>query len=52
MPPRPHGRRGTAPQRAGRDLNKAIRQWSFKNGHDVSKRGRIPASGVGVYRSP
>ncbi len=40
------GRRGAgrAPVRADREQNKAIREWAVKNGHEVSERGRIPAS--------
>ncbi|GAB3807708.1 histone-like nucleoid-structuring protein Lsr2 [Micromonospora zhanjiangensis] len=33
-----------------RDENRAIREWARKNGHDVSERGRIPASVVQAYR--
>jgi hypothetical protein len=34
----------TAPTRANRDQNQAIREWASKNGYEVSERGRIPAS--------
>lgn len=31
--------------------NAAIRAWATTNGHQVSERGRIPASVVSAYRS-
>lgn len=42
---------GSTPARMGRDQNKAIREWAIKNGHDVSERGRIPASVVEAYHN-
>lgn len=46
--PRGGGRRGgKAP--IDRDQAGAIRAWARKSGHDVSDRGRIPASIVDAY---
>jgi len=47
------GRRGAvaSPTRSDRDQNRAIREWSVKNGYDVSERGRIPASVVQAFNS-
>jgi hypothetical protein len=45
------GRRAAAATvRSTRDENQAIREWAGKNGHDVSARGRIPASVIDAYR--
>jgi hypothetical protein len=41
----------TTSVRAGRDENRAIREWAGKNGHEVSDRGRIPASIIDAYHS-
>ena len=35
--------------RSSRDQNQAIREWAAKNGHDLSSRGRIPASLVEAF---
>ncbi|GAA2073679.1 histone-like nucleoid-structuring protein Lsr2 [Microbacterium hatanonis] len=35
-------------QQSGRDLG-AVRQWARENGHDISERGRIPASILDAY---
>jgi hypothetical protein len=32
-----------------REQASAIREWARKNGHNVSDRGRIPASVVNAY---
>jgi len=37
--------------RAGRDENRAIREWAGTNGYDVSERGRIPASIIDAYHN-
>ncbi|HEU5111047.1 MAG TPA: Lsr2 family protein [Micromonosporaceae bacterium] len=42
-------RTGPASARAGRDENRAIREWAVKNGYEVSERGRIPASIIDAY---
>ena len=35
--------------RSSRDQNQAIREWAAKNGHELSSRGRIPASIVDAF---
>lgn len=40
-----------APNRTNRDQSQAIRKWATKNGHEVSERGRIPASIVEAFHS-
>ncbi len=42
---------GSVPGRAGRDENRAIREWAGKNGYEVSERGRIPASIIDAYHN-
>jgi hypothetical protein len=42
---------GPVPARAGRDENRAIREWAGKNGYEVSERGRIPASIIDAYHN-
>ena len=44
-------RTGTTAVRAGREENRAIREWAVKNGYDVSERGRIPTSITEAYRN-
>jgi hypothetical protein len=44
-------RAGTAPSRANRDQNQAIREWATKNGYEVSERGRIPTSIVEAFHA-
>ena len=44
-------RTSAAPARASRDQNQAIREWANKNGHEVSARGRIPASVVEAFHA-
>jgi hypothetical protein len=34
---------------SGPDRTRAIREWAVANGHNVSKRGRIPAAIVDAY---
>ncbi|MCY1144159.1 Lsr2 family protein [Actinoplanes sp. Pm04-4] len=41
--------RPSAPARADRDRNRAIREWAAKNGYEVSERGRIPTSIVEAF---
>lgn len=41
--------RSSAAARAGRDKNRAIREWAISQGYRVSERGRIPASIVEAY---
>jgi hypothetical protein len=36
---------------SSRDENAAIRAWAAANGHEVSDRGRIPASVISAYRA-
>ncbi|GGL11479.1 histone-like nucleoid-structuring protein Lsr2 [Mangrovihabitans endophyticus] len=44
--------RGAAPAtRSSREQNQAIREWATKNGHEVSERGRIPASVVEAFNA-
>ncbi|MEV4708587.1 MULTISPECIES: histone-like nucleoid-structuring protein Lsr2 [Micromonosporaceae] len=48
--------RGTArpaPARTAgsRDENRLIREWAARNGHQISERGRIPASVSSAYRA-
>jgi hypothetical protein len=43
------GGRGTA--RADREQTQAIREWARNNGHQVSDRGRVPASVVEAYNA-
>ncbi len=38
------GRGDGSVARSSRDQNQAIREWAAKNGHELSSRGRIPAS--------
>ncbi|GGK04599.1 Lsr2 family protein [Pilimelia anulata] len=49
------GRRGRATRDAGavagREQNKAIREWAKQAGKDVSERGRIPATLVAEFRA-
>jgi len=47
------GRRGSVGGRsvAGRDENKAIREWAAKQGKELSDRGRIPAAIVNEYHA-
>jgi hypothetical protein len=44
-------RPAAAPNRASREQNQAIREWATKNGHEVSERGRIPASIVEAFHA-
>jgi hypothetical protein len=44
-------RAAPAPSRASREQNQAIREWATKNGHEVSERGRIPASIVEAFHA-
>jgi nucleoid-associated protein Lsr2 len=39
----------TGADRSSRDQNQAVRAWAAKNGHQVSDRGRIPASVVEAF---
>ena len=50
---RPAGRNGRANTgaRGNRDQNQAIRDWAAKNGHELSGRGRIPASVVEAFNN-
>ena len=34
-----------------RDENRLIREWAARNGHQISERGRIPASVSSAYRA-
>src|SRR5829696_7109275 len=43
------GSRGATGGRMDREQAGAIRDWARKNGHQVSDRGRIPASVVEAY---
>lgn len=43
--------RATGGGRMDRDQAGAIRDWARKNGHQVSDRGRIPASVVEAYEA-
>jgi hypothetical protein len=36
---------------SSRDENAAIRAWATANGHEVSDRGRIPASVISAYQA-
>ena len=36
---------------AGREQAQAIREWARKNGHEVSDRGRIPASLIEAFET-
>jgi Lsr2 len=36
---------------SSRDENRAIREWALQQGHQVSERGRIPASVSSAYRA-
>jgi hypothetical protein len=49
--PRRTRRTGPASARAGRDENRAIREWAAENGYEVSERGRIPASIIDAYHN-
>jgi len=42
---------GTGAGRMDREQAGAIRDWARKNGHEVSDRGRIPASVVEAYEA-
>ena len=42
-------RSATPPAAATRERSHAIRQWARESGHDVSDRGRIPASVIEAY---
>ena len=44
-------RAAAAPIRSSREQNQAIREWAAKNGHDVSDRGRIPASVIAAFHA-
>jgi hypothetical protein len=45
-------RRAVPSRTAGsRDENRLIREWAVANGHQISERGRIPASVTDAYRS-
>src|SRR5689334_4555391 len=51
---RPASSGGTRPRGGGRmdrEQAGAIRDWARKNGHNVSDRGRIPASVVEAYEA-
>ncbi len=43
------GRGDGSVTRSSRDQNQAIREWAAKNGHELSARGRIPASIVEAF---
>ncbi len=43
------GRADVSVTRSSRDQNQAIREWAAKNGHELSNRGRIPASVVEAF---
>jgi Lsr2 len=47
------GRDGVQPSRSSGDRrrNAAIREWARQHGHELSKRGRIPASVLGMYKN-
>jgi hypothetical protein len=45
----PRGGRGTA--RADREQTQAIREWARNNGHQVSDRGRVPATIIEAYNA-
>ena len=45
------GRSRATGGRMDREQAGAIRDWARKNGHQVSDRGRIPASVVDAYES-
>jgi len=42
-------RSATPPIAATRERSHAIRQWAHESGHDISARGRIPASVIEAY---
>jgi hypothetical protein len=44
-------RAAATPTRSNREQNHAIREWAVKNGHEVSERGRIPASIVKAFHT-
>ncbi|GIM89783.1 histone-like nucleoid-structuring protein Lsr2 [Paractinoplanes toevensis] len=44
-------RAAVMPSRTSREQNQAIRRWAIKNGHEVSERGRIPASIVEAFHA-
>lgn len=48
---RPAGRAGRAVARSDREQVQAIREWARRNGHQVSERGRIPASVLEAYNA-
>ena len=55
---RPRGERGagrgrarTAPDTADREPAQAVREWARGAGHEVSERGRIPASVLEAYEA-
>jgi len=43
--------RGGRGARVDREQTQAIREWARKNGHQVSERGRIPATILDAYNS-
>jgi hypothetical protein len=43
--------RGGLRARVDREQTQAIREWARKNGHQVSERGRIPATILDAYNS-
>jgi hypothetical protein len=45
------GRAAAVGSRSNRDQNQAIREWASKNGHEISERGRIPASIVDAFNA-
>jgi hypothetical protein len=43
--------RGSRGARVDREQTQAIREWARKNGHQISERGRIPATILEAYNS-
>ncbi len=48
---RASSRRGARAKSGGSTDTAAIREWARKNGHQVSDRGRVPATVVEAYRA-
>lgn len=46
------GRRASSRRSSGSGVDtKAVREWARANGHEVSERGRVPASLVAAYEA-
>lgn len=48
---RVRGGRATASSRGGGEDRAAVRAWARENGHEISDRGRIPATALEAFRA-